>query len=56
MATTKLALEKEEIIKSAREMMRRNRNNGYILEALQDKYGNDFSDAELKSLISEASK
>ncbi|WP_186277721.1 hypothetical protein [Lactobacillus sp. LL6] len=48
--------DKEDVIKSAREMMHRNRDNGYILEALQDKYGTEFSDDELKKLITEASK
>lgn len=39
-----------------REMIHRNRDNGFILEELQNKYGKDFSDDDLKALIKEATK
>lgn len=48
--------EREDIIKDVREMIHRNRDNGFILEELQSKYGKDFSDADLKALIKEAAK
>ena len=40
--------EKEAIMKDVREMIHRNRDNGFILE--------DFSDDDLKALIKEATK
>lgn len=46
--------EKEEVIKDAREMMHRNRDNGFILEELQNKYGKEFSDDDLRALIKKA--
>ena len=46
--------EKEAIIKDVREMIHRNRDNGFILEELQNKYGKDFSDDDLKALIKKA--
>ena len=46
--------EKEAIMKDVREMIHRNRDNGFILEELQNKYGKDFSDDDLKALIKEA--
>lgn len=48
--------EKEAIMKDVREMIHRNRDNGFILEELQNKYGKDFSDDDLKALIKEATK
>lgn len=56
MVLPKFDQEKEDIIKDVREMIHRDRNNGYILESLQSQYGKDFSDADLKELIQEASK
>lgn len=48
--------EKEEVIKNVREMIHRNRDNGFILEELQSKYGKDFSDDDLRALIKKASE
>lgn len=48
--------EREEIIKDVREMIHRDRNNGFILEELQSKYGKDFSDDDLRALIKKASE
>ena len=48
--------EKEAIMKDVREMIHRNRDNGFILEELQNKYGKDFYDDDLKALIKEATK
>lgn len=45
---------KEEIIKNAREMIHRNKDNGEILEALESKYGKDYTYDTLKELIQEA--
>lgn len=56
MTLPKFDQEKEDIIKDVREMIHRDRNNGYILESLQSQYGKDFSDADLKEFIQEASK
>ncbi|CCI80967.1 hypothetical protein [Lactobacillus hominis] len=55
MALPKFDQEKEDIIKEVREMIHRDRDNGYILESLQSQYGEDFSDADLKKFIQEAS-
>ena len=48
--------EKEEVIKDVREMIHRNRDNGFILEELQNKYGKVFSDDDLKALIKKATE
>lgn len=55
MALPKFDQEKEDIIKEVREMIHRDRDNGYILESLQSQFGEDFSDADLKKFIQEAS-
>ncbi len=56
MAMPKFDAEKEEIIKEAREMMHRNKDNGDILEALESQYSDDFSESDLKSLIAQAAE
>ena len=43
-------------MKDVREMIHRNRDNSFILEELQNKYGKDFSDDDLEALIKEAIK
>ena len=45
---------KEQIIADAREMIHRNKDNGYILESLENKYGKDCTYSTLKELIEEA--
>lgn len=56
MAMPKFDAEKEEIVKEAREMMRRNKDNGDILEALESQYSEDFSESDLKQLIAVAAR
>ncbi|QNQ80561.1 hypothetical protein [Lactobacillus sp. PV034] len=45
---------KEQIIADAREMIHRNKDNAYILESLENKYGKDCTYSTLKELIEEA--